>query len=468
MLLCDKYKPMTTQHIDFNLTTLNQLMYISTYDNIPHIIISGPVGCGKKTMLNFFLESLYNKNVHKLTRVKYDISGSSAKKSIEILQSDYHIIIQATKTNHDKYVLQEIIKKYSRHKPFDILKDSRPFKTVVIYNVEDLAANSQSALRRTMEIYASNCRFIMLCSNLSKIFDPLRSRCTIFRLNAPTNNVISKIIDRVIGLELLQITDSQKQQVLTKCDGSIKEAMWLLEEYRAIGANVSIDRDNKLQQLGMMIEPAKFKSIQPTKCSTYLSICYIITEVVDLLTDSFTISADTIMQLVTKIIKKKKIPISQSRLDKIVNDSGDNLKKCIESLNTFIQSRARNKTNFKITISMVNEAMDELLVEKKINRKFDTTLLCNSDVLNIFKKIRSKIYDVLIDNIKGSDIIISILDGLVKRISALYNNTISDQIIFEIISYASEAEYNLVHGRREILAIDYFICGVMNVLYKHN
>jgi replication factor C subunit 3/5 len=42
-----------------------------------------------------------------------------------------------------------------------------------------------------------------------------------------------------------------------------------------------------------------------------------------------------------------------------------------------------------------------------------------------------------------------------------------DEINAKIIQCASEAEYNLIHGRRDITHIDYFVSGVMRELLQH-
>ena len=113
MFLFEKYRPKNINEFFFNKEILEQLMHIASYEDIPHVIISGPPNSGKKTLVKFFLESLYDSDVNILTKRKYNINGSSTKKEIEIMQSNYHIVIEPTSTNHDKYILQEIIKQYA-------------------------------------------------------------------------------------------------------------------------------------------------------------------------------------------------------------------------------------------------------------------------------------------------------------------------------------------------------------------
>ena len=67
----------------------------------------------------------------------------------------------------------------------------------------------------------------------------------------------------------------------------------------------------------------------------------------------------------------------------------------------------------------------------------------------------------MITNIKGSDIITLLLDILLERIN-------DDSIRTKIIQIASDAEYNLIHGRRDIMHLDFFILGVIKELIDNN
>lgn len=343
MFLFEKYRPTHINDFLFNREILKQLIHIASYEDIPHIMIAGAPGGGKKTLVNFFLQALYDSDVNKLSKMKYQISGSSTKKEIEIMQSNYHIIIEPTNTNHDKYILQEIIKQYAMHKSFDIFKTKRKFKTIVIYNIENLANNSQSALRRTMELYAKSCRFIMVCNNLSKIFDPLRSRCQTFCVPLPSVTDISNVILYIALMENIKLTQSELEIILNYSGNNLKKAIWALDCKRL---NV-----NSL------------------------------------------INLDEVFNNVVKLVL--------------------NVKEC---------------TN--------------------IAKMFDDQL-------------RTNIYNILITNIKGSEIITILLEKLIKEID-------DDEINAQIIQHASLADYNLIHGRRDITHIDFFLASVMKAISNSN
>lgn len=339
MFLINKHSPSLVSDSVLNNDILNQLINLASYEDIPHIIISGPIGGGKKTLVKFFLEALYDKSVNNMSNTKYQINGSSKTNIIKIMQSNYHIVIEPTNTNHDKYILQEIIKQYAMHKKFNIFETNRKFKTIVIYDIEKLSTNSQAALRRTMEIYANTCRFVMVCNNLSKIFDPLRSRCRIFCVEQPTIENIIKIVTHIAIIENIKLNSTETNFIVSKCNNNIKEAIWLLNEIRL-------------------------------KCLSELPI--------------YTI------------------------FDKIVN----------------------------LIISVVK----------------------SQHIVQIFDNdIRPKIYNILTTTISGTDIIIGIMERLIKKINI-------DHINNNIIEIASDTEFNMVSGRRDITHIDDFVARVMRVL----
>lgn len=229
MFFVDKYSPKTIDDAIIHKDELKKLQRMSKDESIPHLIFYGPEGCGKKTMINHFLEMIYGPSVNKIVEILYTVTGSgNSVQQIPIKQSPFHIIIEPNNNNFDRYLIQDVVKEYAKKVP-NVFTNSRCFKIVLINNIDNLSYYAQTSLRRTMELYSDTCRFIMWSRSLSKVIDPLRSRCYCFRLKSPTQADLMEILLRISTIEKVDMKLEDYDDIISRADSNIKTALWLLE-----------------------------------------------------------------------------------------------------------------------------------------------------------------------------------------------------------------------------------------------
>lgn len=230
MFLVDKYAPKTIEDIKINRDIYDHLKIMSEDESIPHIIFYGQNGSGKKTAVRLFLEMLYDSTVNNAPEVSYQVSGSGNNVTeVLVKQSNYHIEIRPFNTNFDRYLVQEIIKEYAQRVPLNIFLTSRNFKTVVINNVDNLLYYAQMSLRRTMEKYSNTCRFVMWCESLSRVIEPLRSRCVCINIKSPSNDDMFEKIYKISVNENIKLSLDQYVHIINKARGNIRVALWCLD-----------------------------------------------------------------------------------------------------------------------------------------------------------------------------------------------------------------------------------------------
>ena len=201
-------------------------------NNLANMIFYGKKGNSKEIIVKRLLEKIFGKKETKLDMVEYEICGyGNVKTKVNIKQSKYHIVIEPNNNGFDKYLIQEVVKKYSNTEILNITKRSKPFKFVVINKIDKLSDYAQASLRRTIELVSDKCKFIFISDQLSRIIEPLRSRCILYRVPLLSHQMIFKIILQICISEKIKISSKMINNIIKKSDNMINISIWNLELY---------------------------------------------------------------------------------------------------------------------------------------------------------------------------------------------------------------------------------------------
>ena len=80
-----------------------------------------------------------------------------------------------------------------------------------------------------MEKYADTCKFIFICDQLSKIIEPLRSRCLLIRVPLPNDYQIIETLTQISKYENIKLEKEDYKYILDNCESKVNNAIWLLE-----------------------------------------------------------------------------------------------------------------------------------------------------------------------------------------------------------------------------------------------
>jgi len=206
---------------------------IEKFKKLPNILIHGHTGSGKKTLIRMLLQEIYGEKVNKINNETYTISGyGNTETEISVLQSNFHMIIEPSNTGFDKYVIQEIVKEYAKLNVIQIFDNLIPYKIILINNVDNLSYYAQTSLRCTMERYHETCKFILCGYQISKIIEPLRSRCLNIRIPRPSKN---ELIDYMLEISIknkIKINVDTIKHLIKISESNIKICLWYLDFYK--------------------------------------------------------------------------------------------------------------------------------------------------------------------------------------------------------------------------------------------
>jgi len=243
---------------------------MSEDESIPHLCFYGSTGSGRHTIVNILLEMIYNSDVKHLTNNTYTIIGGGNKEvEINIKQSIFHVIITPNNNNFDRYLIQDIVKKYAQEFPLNIFETKRHFKVILINNMDNLSYLAQTSLRRTMEKYSSTCRFIMICESLNKIIEPLQSRCLCVRVNNPTDEELLNYLLRISYYEKIRPTLNDYTKIIKYSSGNIRTALLFLEQFKYLKKINISSYDIKINKIVSLISSDDLSNIEKIRDIIY-------------------------------------------------------------------------------------------------------------------------------------------------------------------------------------------------------
>ena len=198
----EKYRPRTLDEIVGQEEVVKRLKAYVEVKNMPHLLFVGPAGTGKTTSAIALAREMYGED---LWRQNFQELNASDERGIQIVRTK--------------------IKDFARTAPFGDAK----FKILFLDEADALTADAQAALRRTMERYSGTCRFILSCNYSSKIIDPIRSRCAVFRFTKLRPEDVKKLVMRIAEKEGLTVSEEAMETLLYISEGDMRKAINTLQ-----------------------------------------------------------------------------------------------------------------------------------------------------------------------------------------------------------------------------------------------
>ena len=158
---------------------------------------------------------------------------SNRKLEFTLVSSNYHLEITPSDVgSYDRVVIQDLLKEVAQTQQVDLAAKQR-FKVVVINEADHLTRDAQAALRRTMEKYSPNLRLILLANSTSNIIAPIRSRCLLVRVAAPSVQEIETVLKAVGEKEGLKADAGLEQRLAKECGRNLRRALLMYEAVHA-------------------------------------------------------------------------------------------------------------------------------------------------------------------------------------------------------------------------------------------
>lgn len=222
MLFIDKYNVEKAEDLVFNHATYELATLIAKNSSIPHIIVSGDAGVGKKSLVNYYIKQKFGLEQVKTSPKNISIKCSNKEIDFTFMYSNYHYLIEPSKYGvYDKQIIQYMLNDILKYRPIN----KTDYHLIVVNNADKLTVEAQQSLRRTLEKFINNCRFIFIVNCNSNMIDPIRSRCLSVKLNSPNRDQIMTVLKKITTAESIQFSTENLESLIDYNDGNLKESI---------------------------------------------------------------------------------------------------------------------------------------------------------------------------------------------------------------------------------------------------
>ncbi|KAJ3797228.1 P-loop containing nucleoside triphosphate hydrolase protein [Lentinula aff. detonsa] len=217
----EKYRPKTIDDVSAQDHTVAVLRKTLTSTNLPHMLFYGPPGTGKTSTILALARQLFGPD-------------NFRNRVLELNASDERGIT----------IVRDKIKNFARQTPRAqaVSSDGKeypcpPYKIIILDEADSMTQDAQGALRRIMETYAKITRFCLVCNYVTRIIEPLASRCSKFRFTPLDHSSSSIRIAHIASEEGIQIDDPVIAALISTSAGDLRRAITYLQSAHRLSAS---------------------------------------------------------------------------------------------------------------------------------------------------------------------------------------------------------------------------------------
>jgi len=140
-----------------------------------------------------------------------------------------------------------------------------PFRIMLLDEMDGMTNDAQNALKRIMERYASNIRFIITCNDRSRIIFPLQSRCANYRFNPLKNEIVLEVITRILDKEGVDgFDETDLARFIYQLDGDLRRAITEIQAANASNFTLRKQMQDSLKEFDGILNLMLNKNLNET------------------------------------------------------------------------------------------------------------------------------------------------------------------------------------------------------------
>ncbi|KAK3095174.1 hypothetical protein FSP39_011045 [Pinctada imbricata] len=245
----EKYRPRTVDDVAHQDEVVSVLKKSLEGSDLPNLLFYGPPGTGKTSTILAASRSLFGHEMMK-TRV------------LELNASDERGI----------NVVREKVKNFAQHSASGTTPDGKPcppFKIVILDEADSMTSAAQAALRRTMEKESKTTRFCLICNYVSRIIEPIASRCAKFRFKPLAEEILCNRLKDICDKENISYEEEALKALMYTSEGDLRKAITYLQSASRLKGEESISKQDIYEIAGVIDDGVIDNLIKVCRSNSY-------------------------------------------------------------------------------------------------------------------------------------------------------------------------------------------------------
>ena len=207
----EKYRPAKVDEVSHQEEVVRAMKTCTEKRNLPHLLFYGPPGTGKTSLILAVAKELFGVANYKERVLELNASD---ERGIDVIRNKVKKFAQFSVGNQKHEETGEALP---------------PFKIIILDEADSLTKDAQAALRRIIENYTKVTRFCIICNYISRIIDPITSRCSKFRFQ-PLSDVAH--MDRLAYIskqENVMVSEDGLRAAMSHAEGDLRRSINLIQ-----------------------------------------------------------------------------------------------------------------------------------------------------------------------------------------------------------------------------------------------